>query len=66
MQEALLLDTMFEVPGSGISKVIFSKEAVSGEAKPEYVFSTEEQSSSPSDVSQQTQTEGKETANIAV
>lgn len=59
------MDTMFEVPGSGISKVTFTKEAVFGERKPEYIFSTKEESSSPSDVSQ-TQTESKKTANIAV
>lgn len=63
VQEALLLDAMFEVPGSGVSKVTFTKEAVAGEMKPEYTFSTKEESTSPSDISQN---EGRKTANIAV
>ena len=57
------MDAMFEVPGSGVSKVIFTKEAVNGEKKPEYVLSAKEDSTSPSDSSQ---TEGKKTADISV
>ena len=57
------MDAMFEVPGSGVSKVIFTKEAVNGEKKPEYVLSAKEDSASPSDSSQ---TEGRKTADISV
>ena len=57
------MDAMFEVPGSGVSKVIFTKEAVNREKKPEYVLSAKEDSTSPSDSSL---TEGKKTADISV
>ena len=57
------MDAMFEVPGSGVSKVVFNKKAANGEKKPEYVLSAKEDSASPSDSSQ---TEGRKTADISV
>ena len=48
---------------AGVSKVLFTKEAVNREKKPEYVLSAKEDSTSPSDSSQ---TEGKKTADISV
>ena len=41
IQENLLLEPMFEVPGSDISTVIITAEAVSGKESPLYIRSTE-------------------------
>ena len=56
------MDTMFDVPGSGVSKVTFTKEAVAGEKKPDYVLPTLKETTSP----EVSQTDGRKTADNAV
>lgn len=40
LQESLLLEPMFEVPGSDITQVVIDGEVVKGTKKPVYVQST--------------------------
>lgn len=42
MQETLLLEPMFEVPGAGISEVHITEECVCGKSHPTYVKTSPE------------------------
>ena len=43
--EAILLDTMFELPGlEGVEEVVISEEVVNGNTRPLYIYSDREQS----------------------
>ncbi len=49
IMEAILLDTMFELPAmEGVEEVVISAEVVTGEAKPLMIYSDKDKSLSPS------------------
>jgi ATP-dependent Clp protease ATP-binding subunit ClpX len=48
-QEIILLDPMFEIPGSNITSVEITEDVVSGNSDPKYVRTTEEKEDSSSD-----------------
>lgn len=68
-QEKLLLDAMFEVPGSDVKSVIITEDCVKGLTPPEYIKHSPSDTSESNDESpttQSTSTEEEENAQVRV
>lgn len=68
MQEKLLLDAMFEVPGSDVKTVVITDECVKGDSPPEYVrhSTSTTNSTEPPTPPQTTSTEEEESTQVRV
>lgn len=67
-QEKLLLDAMFEVPGSDVKTVLITEDCVKGSTPPEYIKHSPSSTNTdePPTTTQTTSTEEEESAQVRV
>jgi len=59
--ENMLLDTMFDLPGMGVEKVIITKDVVNGDAKPDFVMKDGKKAAEPKATKSKSKAKAKKT-----